>query len=99
MAAYLVFIKEREHDAKVLEDYTKKAIESLAGQPAKPLVMYGESKTLEGPEAQGAVIIEFPTLAEASAWYHSDAYQKARAMRFQGGDYRVLMLEGAKAPG
>ena len=54
----------------------------------------GESETLEGPEALGSVVIEFPTMDEARAWYRSDAYQQARADRFAGADYRVFLTQG-----
>lgn len=94
MAAYIVFIKEREHDAGAMATYAGKAGGSLGGHTAKPLAYYGAIETLEGPEAQGAVIIEFPTMEEARAWYGSDAYQEARAHRFAGADYRVFLTQG-----
>ena len=94
MAAYLVFIKEREHDAARMKDYAGKAGGSLTGHNAKPLAYYGAIETFEGPEALGSVIIEFPTMEEARAWYRSDAYQHARIDRFQGADYRVFLTEG-----
>ena len=94
MAAYIVFIKEREHDAAVMAEYSKLAGPSLGGLEMKPLVVYGAIETLEGPEAQGCVMIEFPAMAEARAWYESDAYQEARRLRFQGADYRVFITQG-----
>ncbi len=94
MSAYIVFIKEREHDAAAMADYSAKAGPSLAGHAAKPLVLYGAIETLEGPEAAGCVIIEFPDMDAARAWYGSDAYQEARKLRFQGADYRVFITQG-----
>lgn len=94
MAAYIVFIKEREHDAAIMAEYGGKAGPSLAGHTAKPLVVYGEIETLEGPEAQGCVMIEFPDADAAKAWYHSEAYQEARKLRFAGADYRVFITQG-----
>ncbi len=94
MAAYIVFIKEREHDAAIMAEYGGKAGPSLAGHAAKPLVVYGGIETLEGPEAQGCVIIEFPDMAAARAWYASEAYQEARKLRFAGADYRVFLTQG-----
>lgn len=94
MSAYIVFIKEREHDAAIMTEYSGKAGPSLGGHNAKPLVVYGAIETLEGPEAQGCVMIEFATMDEARAWYQSDAYQEARALRFQGADYRVFLTQG-----
>ena len=94
MPAYLVFIKEREHDSAAMADYAAKAGASLGGHSAKPLAYYGAIETLEGPDAAGCVMIEFPTMDEARAWYNSDAYQEARQLRFQGADYRVILTQG-----
>ncbi|MBS3929128.1 MAG: DUF1330 domain-containing protein [Sphingomonadales bacterium] len=94
MPAYIVFIKEREHDAGAMATYATAAGPSLGGHSAKPLAYYGAIETLEGPEAQGSVIIEFPDMEAARAWYQSDAYQAARAHRFAGADYRVFITQG-----
>lgn len=94
MSAYIVFIKEREHDAAAMADYSAKAGPSLGGHTAKPLAYYGAIETLEGPEAAGCVIVEFPDLDAARSWYHSPAYQEARQLRFQGADYRVFITAG-----
>jgi uncharacterized protein (DUF1330 family) len=94
MAAYIVFIKEREHDAGIMAEYSAKAGPTIAGHPAKPLAAYGAIETLEGPEAKGCVLIEFPDMDAARAWYASDAYQEARKLRFAGADYRVFITAG-----
>lgn len=94
MAAYIVFIKEREHDAAAMATYAGMAGASMAGHAVKPLVVYGAIETLEGPEALGSVIVEFPTMEEARAWYNSDAYQEARKVRFSAADYRVFLTQG-----
>lgn len=94
MSAYLIFIKEREHDAGAMADYSAKAGPSLGGHPGKPLAYYGAIETLEGAEAAGCVIIEFPDMDAARAWYNSPAYQDARKHRFQGADYRVVLTAG-----
>lgn len=94
MSAYIVFIKEREHDSAAMADYAAKAGPTLSGHPGKPLAFYGAIETLEGPEAAGCVIVEFPDMDAARAWYRSPAYQEARKSRFQGADYRVLITAG-----
>lgn len=94
MSAYIVFIKEREHDGAAMAEYAGKAGGSLAGHAAKPLAYYGAIETLEGPEAAGCVIVEFPDMDAARAWYGSEAYQDARKHRFQGADYRVFITQG-----
>ena len=59
-------------------------------------VLYGKYEMLEGAEVQGVVILEFPTVADAKAYYDSPAYREAREHRFKAADYRVLIVEGAQ---
>jgi uncharacterized protein (DUF1330 family) len=94
MVAYIVFTRERVRDPAELEVYSTKAASSVAGHPVKPLAIYGKSETLEGAPIDSAVIMEFPTLAAAKAWYDSPGYTEARQHRFKGADYRVFIVEG-----
>ncbi|HEY2049890.1 MAG TPA: DUF1330 domain-containing protein [Caulobacteraceae bacterium] len=94
MSAYIVFTRERLRDEAEMKVYSGKVGPSLAGHPVKPLVVYGKSETLEGPPIEGAVILEFPTLEAAKAWYDSPAYIEARAHRFAAADYRCFITEG-----
>jgi len=94
MSAYIVFTRERLRDAAEFDTYSKKAGPSLGGHDAKPLVVYGACETVEGAPIDGAVIIEFPTMAAAKAWYDSPAYREARVHRFKSADYRVFITEG-----
>ncbi len=54
----------------------------------------GACETLEDPAAEGVVLLEFPDMAAARAWYESPAYREAREHRFRGGDYRFILFEG-----
>ncbi len=94
MAAYAIFIREKLRDPKVIDAYNGKAGPSLDGHAAKILAAYGGIQTLEGPPAEGVVLLEFPTMAAAKAWYEGPAYTEARKLRFQGADYRALFFEG-----
>lgn len=94
MSAYIVFTRERMRDAAEFDTYSKKAGPTLAGHEAKPLAFYGRNETLEGAPIEGAVVVEFPTLEAAKAWYESPAYREARAHRFAAADYRVFITEG-----
>ena len=51
-------------------------------------------EALEGPELEGVVILEFPTVEEAREWYDSPAYRQAREHRFRGADYRAFIVDG-----
>jgi uncharacterized protein (DUF1330 family) len=79
------------------EQYRQKARPVNAGHPLKPLALYGNHETLEGPAIQGAVILEFPTVEAARAYYYSAAYQGAVRHRFLAADYLVFLVEGIQS--
>ncbi len=89
-----MFIKEKVHDQSELDKYTPKARNSLSGHPVKVLAAYGRHEVLEGKQLEGGVIVEFPTFAEAKAWYDSPAYSDARQHRFKGADYSAVIIDG-----
>src|SRR5262249_4944522 len=94
MAAYAVFIRESTKDQAELDAYTPKAEASLAGHELTILAAYGRQEVLEGPPVEGVVIVEFPSIEAAKAWYDSPAYRAAREHRFRGATYRALIVEG-----
>ena len=83
-------------DEKEHEIYKQKNRTAMQGHPIKKHVLYGKYEVLEGPEVQAVVILEFPTLADAKAYYDSPAYREAREHRFKAADYRVLIVEGVQ---
>jgi uncharacterized protein (DUF1330 family) len=94
MAAYVVFTRERTRDQAALDTYSSLAGGTMAGHTIKPHSVYGKHETLEGAPIEGAVIVEFPSIEAAKAWYNGDAYKAAREHRFKGADYRVFITEG-----
>lgn len=94
MPAFMVFIREKTLDKSELEAYWAKIRSTLEGHPIKILAAYGRHVTLEGPEVEGVVVAEFPSIEDARAWYDSPAYQVAAQHRFRGAIYRGLIVEG-----
>ena len=93
MTVYAVFIHEHTRDRAELDRYAELA--PLARrEDMRLLVRYGAQKSLEGAPPEGLVIIAFPDMHAAQSWYDSDAYERARAHRLKGGDYRVILVEG-----
>jgi uncharacterized protein (DUF1330 family) len=94
MSAYFVMIREETTDAAALADYGPRA--SLAAQhhPLKPLAVYGALDQLEGDSIEGAVIIEFPDMAAARAWYDSPAYQAAVKFRHAASRSMAFFIQG-----
>ena len=93
MGAMIIFTRERVRDAAEMETYGGKAGPTLAGYAGTPRAFYGPCETLEGAPVEGAVVIEFPDVAAARAWYDSPAYAEARKHRHLGADYRVFITE------
>lgn len=94
MAAYVILIRERLRDAEAMARYGEGAKNARGDHNITPLAFYGKHEVTEGAEADGVVILSFPTMAEAKAWYESPAYREARDHRFQAADYRVIFVEG-----
>jgi uncharacterized protein (DUF1330 family) len=94
MAAYVIFVREHTTNEQELKTYTELALPTLSGRPVTPRAFYGALDVLEGPTFEGAVILEFPSTAEARDWYDSPAYQAAVKHRHAGSTYRVFIVEG-----
>jgi uncharacterized protein (DUF1330 family) len=97
MSAYVIFVRDRITDPEEFSQYEQSAGAAAAGHPVTPLAFYGALDTLEGPRVDGAVILSFPTVADARAWYESPHYQEALPHRLKGAEYRVFIVEGLAA--
>jgi uncharacterized protein (DUF1330 family) len=94
MAAYVVVTRERTRNAEQMAEYKKLAPASFQQHPVIFRALHGRHEVLEGPALEEIIILEFPTYEDAKAWYCSPEYQAACEHRFQGGDYRFVIVEG-----
>ena len=94
MSAYMIYVRDRITDAAEFKIYEDTSAAASAGHPVTPLAFYGAVETLEGPRVDGAVVLQFPTLADAQAAYNAPAYQEALKHRLKGAEYRVFIVEG-----
>jgi uncharacterized protein (DUF1330 family) len=95
MPAYFVAVRTSPiKNDEEMAIYGGKAGGSMAGHTTRPLAVYGKLRSTDGPETDGAVIIEFATFEEAEAWYDSPAYQDAVTHRFAAADYRTFIVQG-----
>ena len=74
--------------------YSKEVPATLAGHEVKILALYGRREDLEGDSTEGTVILEFPSIEAAKAWYDGPEYRKVREHRFKGSTYRVVLIQG-----
>ncbi len=94
MSTYFVMIRKKTTDAAALAEYGPKAALAARGHPLKPLAVHGVLEQLEGDPVEGAVILEFPNLTAARAWYDSSSYQAAVKFRLAGSTSNAFFIEG-----
>ena len=94
MAAYMIV---RVHIAKpeAYQTYMKHTPRIIASHGGKMIARGGAVESLEGPEeTRRVVIIEFPSMEQAKSFYHSEDYQRCKAMREGAGDVQFFVVEG-----
>ncbi|WP_327212735.1 DUF1330 domain-containing protein (plasmid) [Rhizobium beringeri] len=94
MAAYFVMIREQTTDPASLAEYGPRAALAAQGHSLKPLAAYGALDQVEGDDVEAAVILEFPDMTAARAWYESPPYQAAVKLRHTGSKSKAFFVEG-----
>ena len=102
MAAYVIAGNDVT-DLELMQRYVKAAGPTLAPFEGKLLVPTvellatgGEIVHLEGGfKPTRVVVIEFPSMEHAQAWYQSDAYQAIINLRLEGSAGSVFIADGA----
>lgn len=81
-------------DPAAFQEYAAKVGPTLAPYGAK-LIVRGPARAKEGPVPVGTIVVlEFPSLADAEAWYHSPAYKDVLPLRQRAANSRVFIVEG-----
>jgi len=94
MRAYIV-VDVHITDPVRYEEYKKLTPDSLAPYDGKFLVRGGDTKTLEGDWKPGRfVMVEFPSLEKANAWWASSGYERAKAIRQTSAETNMIVVEG-----
>lgn len=99
MPAYMIFLRKGAiRDPAEMAEYGRlnreHAGEFSTAYKMKPLVVYGALDAVEGDAPDGVIVLEFPSVADAKAWYNSPAYQKALPHRLKAADYTAFIVEG-----
>jgi uncharacterized protein (DUF1330 family) len=95
MAAYVVAEVEVT-DPAVYENYRKMVPATVAQYGGKFLVRGGAVQVKEGGwQPKRLVMLEFPSMDQASKWYASPEYAPALALRLKAARSKVLLVEGA----
>ena len=92
--AYIV-VQIAIHDSAKYAHYMALAPASIAAYGGRYIVRGGSSEVLEGSwQPARLVVLEFPTVAQARAWWNSPEYAPAKAVRQQCAHTEMLLIEG-----
>jgi uncharacterized protein (DUF1330 family) len=94
MPAYIIGRVEITDPARYAE-YMKATPALIARFGGNFVVRGGDVVTLEGhPETRRVVVIEFPTLDQAKAFYNSDGYLQAKKLRDGAAVAQFIAING-----
>lgn len=86
-------------DPQAYEEYRKRVLPTVLAFDGQFLVRGGTRIQCEGVDdahrdQMRTVIVEFPSLAQARAWYDSPDYKEAKALRQAASQGRLFIVEG-----
>lgn len=92
-----VIVDVRITDPARYEDYKKLTPASLLPFDGRFLVRGGQTELLEGTWKPGRIVVlEFPSAQKARAWWTSDAYAPAKAIRQSASITQMILAEGVE---
>jgi uncharacterized protein (DUF1330 family) len=95
MPAYAIF-DVHITDPEAYEAYKQLTPSTVATFGGRFIARGGQTEVLEGDWEPGRIVVlEFPDAERARAWWHSEQYSKARAIRQQAAKTRMVIVEGA----
>ena len=94
MAAYLI-ARLRVRDPVVFSQYTARTPALIAEYGGRFIVRGGQTETLEGdPCTERVVVVEFPSMQVARAFYNSPEYQEAKSFRTPVSEAEFILVQG-----
>jgi len=96
MAAYLI-CQVTIHDPEVYRNYTARSPEIIAKHGGRILARGGTTEVLEGSaDNRRVVVVEFPSMEAARAFYNSPEYQQAKAIRAPAAQGQFVVVQGVE---
>jgi uncharacterized protein (DUF1330 family) len=94
-----VIVETNVTDPAQYERYKDEAPASIAAFGGRYVVRGGELAVLEGDwKPSRIVVLEFPDLETAKAWYASEEYEKARELRKGAANLSMVAVQGLVEP-
>ena len=97
MSAYLI-VEIETTDPELMAEYRKHTPGLVAKFGGRFAVRGGAYDSLEGDwKPERVVVLEFPDMAAARRFYHSEEYKPVLAMRLKAGRCKAILVEGVPA--
>jgi uncharacterized protein (DUF1330 family) len=94
MNAYYLFDVRAVHDPERLASYRAAVLATVQAYGGRYLLAGANTEILEGTWRPSVpVLIEFPSLERAKAWFESSAYEPLKALRRSASDCNAVLLE------
>ncbi|MCW2236308.1 DUF1330 domain-containing protein [Azospirillum canadense] len=95
MPAYII-ADVKVTDTAAYERYKALTPNAITKNGGRFLARGGQTEVLEGGwQPNRVVILEFPDMATARAFYDSPEYREAREARKDAADFKMILVEGA----
>ncbi|WP_202845196.1 DUF1330 domain-containing protein [Luteimonas saliphila] len=94
MTAYAIAMIRETHFGPEIREYLQRVDATLAPFQGKYRVHGGGCETMEGSWSGDVVVVEFPSMALAKAWYASPAYAAIRPLRMAHTQGDLLLVQG-----
>ena len=99
MKAYCIFDMREVTDPQGLQRYTGGVLETVRAHGGRYLNVGGRCHVLEGDWSPAfLVLIEFPGIEQARAWYDSPAYARLRQVRLESSRAHAVIVEPEAGP-
>ena len=86
-------------DADAFQTYRTRAADSIARHGGRYLARGGAVEALEGAwEPRNVIIVEFPSVEQARAWYSSPEYAHALEVRDKALSRNLILVDGVGVP-
>jgi uncharacterized protein (DUF1330 family) len=96
MKAYAIGNLSRVVMGPPIVTYLERIDATLTPFGGRFLIHGGDKEVLEGNWSSDLIVIEFPDLDRARAWYASPAYQEIVSLRRDNADGAVILMEGVE---
>jgi uncharacterized protein (DUF1330 family) len=99
MPAYALFDNVEVHDFESLAEYVANVHATVHAFGGRYLVVGGEVRNVEGDGGLAyPVLLEFPDMEAAQAWYDSEEYAPLKKLRHAASESTAVFFESAPSP-